>query len=436
MRPNTLLRLGLLALAFLFSTLAQADTLRLSDGRTLEGTVQNELDGYIWFTHSVGGIDQTDVFGPNEYVELLRDGAGEPESGAEPKDEARDPIGDARPVRDAAPARAPRPRVGSNAPRAAVISLGAPDMDTIGIYVTRDKLESIIPLLEEEEIDIVVFRVNSGGGLLYSLGRISDLIHTEYKSRFRTVGWIESAISAAAMSVHCLEEIYFMPEGNYGACTGWRGNGEQIEGGALEQVLYQMEQISEKGRHDYRVMRSMQITEPLSADFDPATGEVTFRQDEDGQVLLNQEGDILTFNSRTAEEVYFSDGTAATIDELGAAMGLEEVDWVGEFDPTVPYPLSKAEREMRRWREVTARDEQKLNEYFLTFQQAMGGIRGDRTTAARYANAARQALLRIRGVVRNNPNFALLNLGITNPEDFDRWYREQEDAIREAFRPN
>ena len=49
---------------------------------------------------------------------------------------------------------------------------------------------------------------------------MSDVIHEQYKKKFRTVAWIDSAISAAAMTAHCLEEIYFTPQGNYGAARG------------------------------------------------------------------------------------------------------------------------------------------------------------------------------------------------------------------------
>jgi len=432
---NRLFAIAAVLLATVFATLAQADTLRLSDGRTIEGSIRSELDGYIWFRHSVSGVEQVEVFGPDDIVEIIRDeDAAEPERGS---DTPRGPDrADARVDRSNAPATPKRRVAGSNAPRAAVLSLGdVGGKDTIGIYVTAQKLRELVPMLEEEDIDIVVFRVNSGGGLTYSVPRINQVIQEEYKTRFRTVAWVESAISAAAMIVHGLEEHYFMPEGNYGACTAWRGEGDEVTGGQLEQYLFQMEQVSQQGQHDYRLMRSMQITEPLSADINEDNGTVEFRQDTEGELVLNREGEILTLTSQTAEQIFFSDGTASSIDELATELGLKEVDWVGEFDPTVPYPICEAEKELRRWRDRTHRDERKLNEYFLVFSQAVENIGGNREQSARFANAARQALTRIRGVVRNNPNFALLTLGIEDPADFDRWYREWDERIKEAFRP-
>ena len=270
-----------------------------------------------------------------------------------------------------------------------------------------------------------MLRINSGGGALYEIPRLHDLIEQDLKPKFRVVAWIQSAISAAAMTAHVIEEIYFMPEGNYGACTGWRGSGDAIEGRALEDVLAQMERASAKGGYDYRIMRAMQIPDPLSADIDE-NGEVTYRLDEDGQILLNREGDILTFNSETARMVGFSRGTASTVEELTTAMGLEEIDWVGEYYPGSLYPVSKAEQAVREFRNTTFEDQRRTNEYLTSYQRALDRLRGTQDARARgaAANQARTALGQIKRMIDNNPNFALFTLGIL-PETFPEWYREQ-----------
>ena len=60
-----------------------------------------------------------------------------------------------------------------------------------------DQLERSIPMLEEEKVEIVVFRVNSGGGALSEIQKISDVIECKYKPKFRVVAWIESATACA-----------------------------------------------------------------------------------------------------------------------------------------------------------------------------------------------------------------------------------------------
>ena len=102
-------------------------------------------------------------------------------------------------------ADAPKP-VYTGAPRAAVVTMGdhKGEKDMVGIFMTAYALEKARPLLEEEigtdKSGVVVLRVSSGGGALFEIQKISDEIHFNYKKRFRVVAWIESAISAAAMS--------------------------------------------------------------------------------------------------------------------------------------------------------------------------------------------------------------------------------------------
>ena len=116
-------------------------------------------------------------------------------------------------------------------------------------------------MLEEEKIDIVVFRFYSGGGLLLEIQPLSDIIQSKYKKKFHSVAWIESAISAAAMTAHTFNDIYFTSQANYGACTGFAGSLDRpVVGIELEEVLAMMEKISDRGGHDTRIMRAMQIS--------------------------------------------------------------------------------------------------------------------------------------------------------------------------------
>src|SRR5690606_34230378 len=141
-------------------------------------------------------------------------------------------------------------------PRIAVISLGeGGDKDMVGLFMTAEALKRAIPLLEKDNVTDVVFRIQSGGGALLEIQKLSDVIHNEFKPRFRVVAWIKSAISAAAMTAHCIEDIYFTSDGNYGACTGWYGQLTAVKGRDLEEVLYMMEKISARGKHDPKIMR-------------------------------------------------------------------------------------------------------------------------------------------------------------------------------------
>lgn len=422
-RVAALILAGIVMLAY--PGQAQADRLHLRDGRVLEGTVVREVNGYVWFRVKVGNVEQEQMFRPEEVVKVERDTPGTgPASGAA-----------AAPAQGQASVAArgtPERRLG--VPRAAIISLGeGGDRDMVGLYITAASLERCIPLLEEEKIDTVVFRINSGGGALLEIQKLSDVIHEKYKPRFRVAAWIESAISAAAMTAHCIEEIYFMPGGHYGACTGWFGQLQAVEGRELEEVLYMMEKISARGRHDPAIMRSMQIMEPLSCTID-ANGDVRWYNNLEGQYIVNPKDRILTFKADEAVRYKFARGIAATHEELGRAMGYSEVEWVGKIVPGVPYPVCKAEEAMRAFREKSAQDLKMLNAYAVEYRQAIDMAQSTPLEErGKFVGRARQALDRIKLMVRNNENMALFVFNML-PEAFWEWIAEQEELLRNLMR--
>jgi len=394
------------------------DTVRLKDGSVVKGDIERELDGSIWIKTKISGIETTKFILGDTIESIERDSP------------AQAPVADIKtPKVD--PAKARRAGV----PRAAVISLEG----TVGIQMAAKTLQDLIPVLEKElgsdGSGIVVFKINSGGGLLLEIQRLSDVIQNEYKGRFRTVAWIESAISAAAMTAHAIEEIYFLPEGSYGACTGWSGALVAVKGRGLEGVLYMMEQISARGGYDPKIMRSMQINEPLSCTIDPRTGQVTWYQNEDGQHLVNAGDKILTFTAPDAYKYGFSKGTAANLQELTKAMGYQEIDWVGEVRSGYIYPVSKAEDVMLAYRSKVTDDQERTNEYFTNYGQARAiAAAAPMDQRPRFVGRAKMHLKKIESMVRNNPNFALLTWGMTLEDWQKDWLEVEKEYLAELLR--
>lgn len=414
----------------------------LKDGSIVEGEIVREAEGIVWLKITSGGSEETRIITPAEITKIVR-GSGSADTKSEPAKKPDLPRDEPKPASTptATPAagsssstsepEARKPH--SGAPRAAILTLGeGGDKDMVGVYVMAKPLLDAIPALKADGVDIVVFRINSGGGALLEIQKLSDAIYNEYRKNFRTVAWIDYAISAAAMTSHALEEIYMTPEGAYGACTGWSGDLVAIKERGLEEVLVQMEKISTRGNHDPRIMRAMQIMEPLSATVSPQ-GDVTFYQDDtSGDILLNPKGRVLTFNSQTAAKVRFSTGTAGTLDELAKAMQLSEVEWVGVKKPGYMWPICKAEQMQMDFRDKTARDEQQFGEYVQILNAALQmGQSGSEDVKAKLAGKAREMMNKIIAAVNNNPNMALFKFNIM-PDNFrEEWVEPTEKKIKE-----
>lgn len=66
---------ALVALGALLSAASEAaaDKLHLKDGRVLEGRVEKELAGNVWFVTVVGKIESTQFFAADEILKIERD---------------------------------------------------------------------------------------------------------------------------------------------------------------------------------------------------------------------------------------------------------------------------------------------------------------------------------------------------------------------------
>ncbi|MEO1584115.1 MAG: hypothetical protein AAFR96_06030 [Planctomycetota bacterium] len=383
------------------------DVIKTTDGRTLRGTIVREVNGYIWIDLGVG---DPLMIRPDEIKEVERDAEAEVTSDPVLTSSNDEPAWERR----------------EGVTRAAVITVEG----TVGVQMSSKPLRDAIPVLKEDGVDLVVVKVNSGGGMIIEIQKISDVFHELYKDDFQMVVWVESAISAAAMSTIAIEELYFMPRANFGACTGWFGALTAVEGRGLEQVLYMMEKISARGNKDYRIMRAMQINEELSYDITP-DGERLFYLSNEGDHMLNDGEQVLTLNAQTAEHAGFSQGTAGTLEELTALLekSVGEIEWVGEKVAGEPFPVSEAEKMQRKWREDVTFQEQRFGEIYSKYEMEIGNAASVPVeNRGGFIRQAGRYLQIIRKMTEDNPNFALIR-GIT-----EEWFIEQERRLRELRR--
>lgn len=421
-----------------WSTAHAIDRITLKDGTVVEGEITRELDGYFFIKTSIGGIEQTTNYGPSQITKVERN--AQAKTGA--KDEAaKTPTAPIAPVVTASTPATPAATGGRKVPKAAVITLGGGgEKDMVGIYITAESLRRAIPMLEQElgndRSGVVVIRIHSGGGMVSEIPKISDTLQNEYKSRFRTVAWIENAISAAAMSPLCIEEMYFTTEGRYGGCVAFRSLDSPVEGIGLQELLVLAEKFSDRGHYDRKIMRSMQIQDPLSAHVD-SNGDVVFFKDlTSGEIIVNREKEILTLNSETAAKIKFSKGTADSLAELTKLMGYQELQWVGDKVKDVPWPVCRAEKMMMDFREQTFKDQKDTRLYQISYNRALSTAQStqNRDERVKFVGVARGWYNKILAMVRNNPNFKITVFGMETDDEWKEWMERQEKIFRELSR--
>jgi hypothetical protein len=451
---NLMLGIGL-AVATLVATPHAwgADKVTLKDGTVLEGEIVREDKGLVWMNVKVGGVSVERLLTSGEIKGIERSvGAGTPKAEpkadpkAEPKPQGEPASAPATDAKDqaatetATPAASPASS-GRKVPRAVVLTMGDKAVgDMVGVYMTAEAIRRAIPMIEKEigndGTGVLVLRIDSGGGYGAEVPKISDLIENELKPKFRVVGWIAYATSAAAMAAHSIEEIYFTTRGQYGSCTGFYGSADRpVEGYELQESLAEMEWISSRGEYNTLIMRAMQIQQPLSATLQPDGQVVWFPDAVSGEIVVNRDNEILSFNSGTAEKVKFSRGTADTIEDLTKLMGYEELDWVGEHVKGIAWPISKSEKMQRDFRKKTLDDKNSTNIVFRTYQNRMEAAAGarDRDERVLLVNQAKIQLDRIKQMAKNNFAFIFENFG-GEQKNFDTWVKEQEKLIRDMLR--
>lgn len=388
-------------------------TLTLKDGRTITGAIAREAGEYIWIDLGLGNAV---MYGPDDYVKIERSGGAASSAPVE--------LNTTTSYRDEPIEKKP------GVFRAAVLSLEG----TVGTHMAAPPLKEAIEELEEDQIDLLVLKVNSGGGMLIEIEKMSNIIENEFKPRFKTVAWIESAISAAAMTSYTCEDIYFMTRGNFGSATGWFQSGSGIglvEGRDLEEALYLMERIAERGEHSPELFRSMQILEPLSAVLDSDGNPIEFRNDLTGDVIINEADDIISFNSQEAVRWNLSRGVADSISELGAMiieqnpdLGIQDIVWVGERLEDEPYPITEAEKLQRTWREEADFIDNRLGELFTKYQMSLQNAQARRSFTAQ----AERYLAQLERLARKHTNLAFTrNLS-------EEWFRQQREFIADLRR--
>lgn len=375
------------------------DKVTLNDGRVLEGEITRELESGVIFIKIAGGqimVLPSDIASIDRDHEMVREAEKAEQEAAIP----------------------------DGATKIAFISLE----EEVGPFFNKDAIEKSIGMLddlpESQKPEIVVFVIDSGGGALYELEKIVNYMNEEVNPRYRTVAWIRYAISAAAMTSWVIPEIYMMPQGSIGACTGYYMDGGKavaVSGDDLEEVLMMMEQVSVWGGrpHLVQVMRAMQIFETLSATKHP-DGRIEWFLSDSGEKLISPKNEILTFDAVESVEWGVAAGIADSKDELAKQMGCTEWVEVGE----------EADAYQREFRENVKNAQVKIQEHGQKLEMAIAFAEGaptERERDRKIGEAVRH-LREMKSWVNRAPSLEVY-MGLT-PE----WFRNMERQIRDLSR--
>jgi len=384
-----------------------ADVIYLKDGTKIEGSIERETDSAIFVVIAVGDIQQHKLIRLTDVDRIERD--AEAPAPAEPQAPGSDPSG--------------TPSIPSGATRVAFITLE----EMVGPYFNKDAIEHSVNILkdlpEDQKPEIVVFWVDSGGGALFELTKIMPYLTEEVKPNFRTVAWIRSAISAAAMSSWPIEEIYMMREGNIGACTGFSsgsGGTKAMAGEGLEQILALMEKYSIEGGKDPLIMRAMQVYMTLSCDIDE-DGKITWYEGDQGQILVSPQNEILTFNALDAVKFGVARGIADTKDQLAKEMGLVEWVEVGQ----------KADEYQQQFRSNVKKAEVELDELWQKLNIAVNfaGSAPDEKERDRQIGVARRYLKEMKAWINRAPSLEIYK--DLTPE----FFRDMDQQLKDLAKP-
>lgn len=272
-------------------------------------------------------------------------------------------------------------------------------------------------------MDIVVVRVNSAGGSSREWAEFLRVFHAEYKPRFRTVAWIETAVGTAAMSVWPINEIVMTPQGQIGRARRtdlWgRRMFRPMISHALEEEILLMEDASRLGRHDPRVMRAMQIMEPLTARI-TTDGHVDFFQDLTGDLVLSSGKEVLTLSAQDAVRFRIANGFAASRDELMRVMRVPA--WEAAGEDAAAFLSGIAARGI----DVETRFDVARARYTEARRKAVeSGPAVDRAVRLELVSRAHAELEALRQVVAADPYFTVQII------DFAKWLKEEHGALQQ-----
>ncbi|MCR8850639.1 nodulation protein NfeD [Rossellomorea sp. SC111] len=181
-------------------------------------------------------------------------------------------------------------------------------------------LERAIKDAEDDNAELIIFDIDTPGGLVDAAGEIGQLLDG---IDAKTIAFVDDhALSAGAfISLHA-DEIYMVPNGQMGAAAVIDQEGNAADKKAQSYWLSAMKSAAESNGRDPQYALAM------------ADDSLVIEE------LGIEKGELLTLGSKEAKEIGYSEGTVRNLDELYETIGVDKSS-VKRVDETFAEKLAR-----------------------------------------------------------------------------------------------
>ncbi len=203
-----------------------------------------------------------------------------------------------------------------------VLIFGADTVYRVPIQGTIDLglppfIERAVENAEENNVAAIIFDIDTFGGRLDAATQIKDAI---LGTSIPTVAFINRrAISAGALISLSCEQIMMTGGGTIGAATAVDMSGEKASEKVISYMREEMAATAEKRKRNVAIAKGM-VDEQLSFTTLVVDGDTVVVEDLEGR----KEGKLITLTTELALKYKIADGETESLDEVLAALGLEE----------------------------------------------------------------------------------------------------------------
>lgn len=167
---------------------------------------------------------------------------------------------------------------------------------------------------EQNQADAIILDIHTPGGFTNAAGNIAKLMDA---TNIRTIAYInKDALSAGAFLALHADEVYMTPNGTMGAAGIIEQSGKDADKKVQSAWIKQMKAAAE-----------------TKAGRDPIYAMAMADKDIDLPELGSPKGEFLTLSAKEAEQVKYSQGTAATLQDVLQATQLNDHEMI-QVEPT------------------------------------------------------------------------------------------------------